>query len=57
MGLETGLQYALGRNCYLRLKYKELVWGHETLGLVDGTEHTQGIDKGRSLRLNFAYGI
>jgi hypothetical protein len=57
MGLETGLQYAVGGNCYLRLKYKELMWGRETLGLVDGSHHTHGIDAGRSLRLNFAYGI
>ena len=57
MGLETGLQYALGGNCYLRLKYKELVWGHETVGLPDGTHHTRDMDGGRSLRLNLAYGI
>lgn len=57
MGLETGIQYALGQNFYLRLKYKELVWGEETYGLVDGSEHDQSIEKGRSLRLNVAYGI
>lgn len=57
MGLETGFQYAVGRNCYARIKYKELVWGKETLGLPDGTHHTRGIDAGRSLRLNFAYGL
>ncbi len=57
MGLETGMQIALGGNCYLRLKYKELVWGRETLGLIDGTQHTHALDTGRSLRLNVAYGI
>ncbi len=56
-GLETGFQYAVGANCYVRLKYKELVWGRQTLGLPDGTHHTEGIDAGRSLRLNFAYGL
>jgi hypothetical protein len=57
MGLETGLQYALGRDFYIRLKYKELVWGEEILGLPDGSRLTRGIDAGRSLRLNLAYGI
>jgi hypothetical protein len=57
MGLETGFQYAVGGNCYVRIKYKELVWGRQTLGLPDGTHHTEGIDAGRSLRLNFAYGL
>ncbi len=57
MGLETGMQYALGSNCYLRLKYKELVWGQEILGLPDGTHHIRDIERGRSLRFNFAYGL
>jgi hypothetical protein len=57
MGLETGFQYALGNSFYARLKYKELVWGEEVLGLPDGTRHTRGLDAGRSLRLNVAYGL
>ncbi len=57
MGLETGLQYALGSDFYLRLKYKELVWGQETMGLPNGIHHTQRIGTGRSLRLNVVYGI
>jgi hypothetical protein len=57
IGLETGFQYAVGADCYVRVKYKELVWGSQTLGLPDGSHHTNGIDGGRSLRLNFAYGI
>lgn len=57
-GLETGFQYAMGRNFYARIKYKELVWGHETLGLPGGgAGYTRGIDAGRSLRLNLAYGL
>jgi hypothetical protein len=57
MGLETGFQYAVGANCYVRIKYKELVWGRQTLGLPDGSHHTESIAAGRSLRLNFAYGL
>lgn len=59
MGLETGFQYAVGGNMYVRLKYKELVWGSETLALPDGSSHTQDIGPGagRSLRLNLAYGL
>jgi Domain of unknown function (DUF6268) len=56
-GLEAGFQYAVGANFYARIKYKELVWGEETLGLPDGSHHTRDMDAGRSLRLNFAYGI
>ncbi len=57
MGLETGFQYAVGGNFYARIKYKELVYGRETLGLPDGSHHTRGMDAGRSLRLNLAYGL
>ncbi|HKP95423.1 MAG TPA: DUF6268 family outer membrane beta-barrel protein [Fibrobacteria bacterium] len=57
MGLETGFQYAVGGNCYARIKYKELVWGRETLGVPDGGHHTRNMAAGRSLRLNFAYGL
>jgi hypothetical protein len=57
LGLETGLQYALGHNWYARLKYKELVWGRESVGLPDGQVFRERIVGGRSLRLNFAYGI
>lgn len=56
-GLETGFQYAVGRDFYVRIKYKELVWGEEEVGLPDGSRHTAGLDAGRSLRLNFAYGL
>ena len=56
-GLETGIQYAVGGNFYVRLKYKELVWGSEEVGLADGSHHEAGLDAGRSLRLNFAYGL
>lgn len=56
-GLETGFQYAVGGDCYVRLKYKELVWGEEEVGLPDGSRRTAGLDAGRSLRLNFAYGL
>ena len=56
-GLETGFQYAVGGDCYVRLKYKELVWGEEEVGLPDGSRHIAGLDAGRSLRLNFAYGL
>jgi len=57
MGLETGFQYALANHFYVRLKYKELVWGKEFYGLVDGSEREESIAHGRSLRLNFTYGI
>jgi hypothetical protein len=57
MGLETGFQYAVGGDFYARIKYKELVWGEETLGLADGSHHTRAMDAGRSLRLNLAYGL
>ena len=57
MGLETGAQYALGRNFYMRLKYKEIVGGQQTLTLPDGSEHHEWIGSGRSLRFNLAYGI
>lgn len=57
LGAETGLQYALGRNWYVRLKYKELVWGREYYSLPDGRTFKDRIEGGRSLRLNFAYGI
>lgn len=56
-GGETGAQYSLGKHFYLRLKYKELMWGREILGLPDGTHHTTQIESGRSLRLNLAYGL
>ncbi len=56
-GAETGIQYALGKGFYFRLKYKELIWGRETLELPDGSLHRGGFRGGRSLRLNFAYGI
>jgi hypothetical protein len=57
MGLETGFQYAVGADIYVRIKYKELVWGRQTLGLPDGSRHTEDIAAGRSLRLNLAYGL
>ena len=56
VGAETGIQYAVGSNCYLRLKYKELVWGREYFELPEGTD-IHAIRSGRSLRLNFAYGV
>lgn len=56
-GLELGFNYAVGNDIYVRLKYKELVWGRQTLGLADGSHHTRGMEAGRSLRLNFAYGL
>jgi hypothetical protein len=56
-GLETGFQFYVGGNTYVRLKYKELVWGNETLGLPDGSEHEARLRAGRSLRLNVAYGL
>ena len=55
MGVETGVQLAVGMNCYLRLKYKELVWGREYFELPSG-DRTLPIRYGRSLRLNFAFG-
>jgi hypothetical protein len=57
MGLEMGFQYALGANTYLRLKYKELVWGREEVGLPDGPTHMAPLSAGRSLRFNVAYGM
>lgn len=56
-GLETGFQYAVGGDWYVRLKYKELVWGEEEVGLPDGSLQSARLDAGRSLRLNFAYGL
>lgn len=56
-GAEAGLQYSLGRHCYVRFKYKELIWGREYLGLPNGDVHRTWIRSGRSLRLNLAYGI
>ncbi len=57
-GAETGIQYSLGKHCYLSLKYKELLWGRENLGLPNGGPlHEEDIGSGRSLRLNLAYGI
>jgi hypothetical protein len=56
LGLEAGVQYSLGGNFYARLKYKELVWGRETLDLPDGSSRENAVRSGRSLRLNFAYG-
>ena len=56
-GLEMGFNYAVGNDLYVRLKYKELVWGSQTLGLADGSHHTRDVDAGRSLRLNIAYGL
>jgi hypothetical protein len=57
MGLEAGFQYAVGSNTYVRLKYKELVWGKEEIGLPDGSGHSSPLSAGRSLRLNLAYGM
>ncbi len=57
MGLEGGLQYAVARNTYLRLKYKELVWGKEEVGLPDRSTHAGSLNAGRSLRFNIAYGM
>ena len=57
LGLETGIQYFLGKNFYARLKYKELVWGEEILDLPDGSTRKDAVRSGRSLRLNFAYGM
>ncbi len=56
-GAEAGTQYSLGRHCYLRLKYKDLLWGRELMGLPDGSVHRTWANSGQSLRLNFAYGI
>jgi hypothetical protein len=57
LGAEAGAQYSLGRNCYLRFKYKELIAGREIVETTDGIFHPEWIRSGRSLRLNFAYGI
>jgi len=57
MGLETGIQYAVGANTYVRLKYKELVWGEEEVGLPDHSSHSAPLSAGRSLRFNLAYGL
>jgi hypothetical protein len=57
MGLETGFQYAVGANTYLRLKYKELVWGEEEIGLPGGSSRSSDLRAGRSLRFNVAYGL
>lgn len=57
MGLETGFQYAVASNTYLRLKYKELVWGEEEVGLPGGAAHSGSLSAGRSLRFNVAYGL
>jgi hypothetical protein len=57
MGLETGFQYAVASNTYLRLKYKELVWGEEQVGLPGGSSHSSSLSAGRSLRFNVAYGM
>ena len=57
MGLETGFQYAIGANTYLRLKYKELVWGTEEVGLPNGSTHSAPLSAGRSLRFNITYGM
>jgi hypothetical protein len=57
MGLETGFQYAVGANTYLRLKYKELVWGREEVGLPGGSTHAAPLSAGRSLRFNVTYGM
>jgi hypothetical protein len=56
-GAEAGTQYSLGKHCYLRLKYKDLFWGRELMGLPDGSMHRTWITSGQSVRLNFAYGI
>jgi hypothetical protein len=57
MGLETGIQYAVGGNTYIRLKYKELVWGQEEVGLPGGSSRSSALSAGRSLRFNVAYGL
>jgi hypothetical protein len=57
MGLETGFQYAVGANTYLRLKYKELVYGEEEVGLPQGGSRSSALSAGRSLRFNVAYGL
>lgn len=56
MGLESGFQYSVGANTYIRLKYKELVWGEEEVGLPGGASHASALSAGRSLRFNIAYG-
>ena len=57
-GAEMGVQYSVGKHCYLRLKYKELYWGRENFGLPnDDGLYSEKIASGRSLRLNLTYGI